>query len=94
VSSRLYILLDAFLIEVFLLYSVVFARLCCGGPLLGVDLAVARECEPPSVDVCLPCDACILGGFFRCFLGFFWLVLVFLGWVQQELLSIFLVTNS
>jgi len=58
---------------------VVFARLCYGGPLLGVDLAVARECEPPSVDVCLPCDACILGGFSGCFSGFFWLVLVFFG---------------
>jgi hypothetical protein len=50
---------------------VVFAYLCYRGPLLGVDLAVARECEPPSVDVCLPCDACILGGFSRCFSGFF-----------------------
>src|SRR6266576_5503676 len=84
-SSRLYILLDTFLIEVFPLYSVVFARLCCRGPLLGVDLAVVRECEPPSVDVCLPCDACILGGFSGCFSGFFWLVLVLLGRVQQEL---------
>ena len=49
----------------------VFARLYYRGPLLGVDLAVARECEPPSVDVCLPCDACILGGFSGCFSGFF-----------------------
>jgi hypothetical protein len=56
---------------VFLLYSVVFACLYYRGPLLGVDLAVARECEPPSVDVCLPCDVYILGGFSRCFLGFF-----------------------
>ena len=63
----------------------VFARLYYGGPLLGVDLAVARKCEPLSVDICLPCDACILGGFSRCFLRFFWLVLVFLGRVQQEL---------
>ena len=55
----------------FPLYSVVFARLCYGGPLLGVDLAVTRECEPPSVDVCLPCDACISGGFSGCFSGFF-----------------------
>ena len=55
----------------FPLYSVVFARLYCGGLLLGIDLAVARECEPPSVDVCLPCDACILGGFSGCFSGFF-----------------------
>jgi hypothetical protein len=50
---------------------VVFARLYYRGPLLGVDLAVTRECEPPSVDVYLPCDACILGGFSRCFSGFF-----------------------
>ena len=70
-SSRLYILLDAFLIEVFPLYGVVFARLYYRGPLLGVDLAVTRKCEPPSVDVCLPYDACISGGFSRCFSGFF-----------------------
>jgi hypothetical protein len=50
---------------------VVFTYLYYRGPLLGVDLAVARECEPPSVDVCLPCDACILGGFSGCFSGFF-----------------------
>jgi hypothetical protein len=50
---------------------VVFAHLYYRGPLLGVDLAVARECEPPSVDVCLPYDACILGGFSGCFSGFF-----------------------
>jgi hypothetical protein len=56
---------------VFLLYSMVFAYLYCRGPLLGVDLAVARECEPPSVDVYLPYDACILGGFSGCFSGFF-----------------------
>src|ERR1700723_3382408 len=84
-SNRLYILLDAFLIEVFLLYSVVFTYSCYRGPLLGVVLAVARKCKPPSFNVCLPYDACISGGFSRCFLGFFWLVLVFLGWVQQEL---------
>ena len=70
-SNRLYILLDAFLIEVFPLYSVVFAHLYCGGLLLGVVLAVARECEPPSFNVYLPCDAFILGGFSRCFLGIF-----------------------
>jgi hypothetical protein len=56
---------------VFPLYSVVFACFYYRGPLLGVDLAVARECEPPSVDVCLPCDACISGGFSGCFSGFF-----------------------
>jgi len=83
--NRLYILLDTFLIEVFPLYSVVFARSYCGGLLLGVVLVDARECKPLSFDVCLPCDTCILGGFSRCFSGFFWLVLVFLGQVQQEL---------
>jgi hypothetical protein len=57
--------------DIFPLYSVVFARLYCRGPLLGVDLAVTRKCKPPSVDVCLPCDAYILGGFSRCFSGFF-----------------------
>jgi len=56
---------------VFPLYSVVFARLYYGGPLLGIDLAVTRKYEPPSVDVCLPCDAYILGGFSRYFSGFF-----------------------
>jgi len=50
---------------------VVFARSCYGGPLLGVVLAVARKYEPPSFDVCLPYNACILGGFSGCFLGFF-----------------------
>jgi len=50
---------------------VVFTRSYCGGPLLGVVLAVAHKCEPPSFDICLPCDACILGGFSGCFLGFF-----------------------
>jgi len=49
----------------------VFARSYCGGPLLGVVLAVARKYKPPSFDVCLPCDAGILGGFSRCFSGFF-----------------------
>ena len=70
-SNRLCILLDAFLIKVFLLYGMVFAHSCCGGPLLGVVLAVARECELPSFDMCLPCDVGISGGFSRCFLGFF-----------------------
>jgi len=70
-SNRLYILLDTFLIEVFPLYGVVFARSCCGGLLLGVVLVVARECKPLSFDVCLPCDAGILGGFSGCFSGFF-----------------------
>jgi len=63
----------------------VFARSCYGGPFLGVVLVDARKCEPPSFNVCLPCDACISGGFSGCFSGFFWLVLVFLGRVQQEL---------
>jgi len=64
-------LLDAFLIEVFLLYSVVFARSYYRGPLLGVVLAVARKCKPLSFNVCLPCDVYILGGFSGCFSGFF-----------------------
>ena len=70
-SNRLYILLDAFLIEVFPLYSIVFTYSYYRGPLLGVVLVDARECEPPSFDVCLPYNAYILGGFSRCFLGFF-----------------------
>jgi len=65
VFNRLYILSDAFLIEVFPLYSVVFAYLCYGGLLLGVVLAVARECKPLLFDVCLTYNTCILGGFSR-----------------------------
>ena len=70
-SNRLYILLDAFLIEVFLLYGVVFARSYYRGPLLGVVLVDARKYKPPSLNVCLPYNIYILGGFSRCFLGFF-----------------------
>jgi hypothetical protein len=70
-SNRLYILLDAFLIEVFPLYSIVFAYSYCRGPLLGVVLAVARECKPPSFNVCLPCNVYILGDSLGDFLGFF-----------------------
>ena len=55
----------------FPLYSIVFAYLYYRGPLLGVVLAVARKCELPSFDVCLPCDIYILRGFSRCFSGFF-----------------------
>jgi len=69
--NRLYILLDAFLIEVFPLYNVVFARSYYGGLLLGVVLAVAREYKPPLFDICLLCDVGILGGFSRYFSGFF-----------------------
>jgi len=50
---------------------VVFARSYCGGLLLGVVLAVVRECEPLLFDVYLPYDVCILGGFSGCFSGFF-----------------------
>jgi hypothetical protein len=64
---------------------VVFARLYYRGPLLGVDLAVARKCEPPSVDVCLPTMHASQGDSLGVFQGSFWLVLVFLGRVQQEL---------
>jgi hypothetical protein len=56
---------------VFPLYSIVFTHLYYRGPLLGVDLAVTRECELPLVDVYLPYNACILGGFSGCFSGFF-----------------------
>ena len=64
-------MLDAFLIEVFLLYSVVFTRSCYRGLLLGVVLAVIRKCKLLSFNVCLPCDIGILGGFSGCFSGFF-----------------------
>jgi hypothetical protein len=71
-SNRLYILLDAFLIEVFPLYSVVFARPYYRDLLLlGLGLAVVCNYVPPSSHVCLPYDMCILGGFLGCFLGFF-----------------------
>jgi len=71
VFNRLYILSDAFLIEIFPLCGVVFTRSCYRGLLLGVVLAVARECELPSFDIYLPCDAGISGGFSGCFSGFF-----------------------
>ena len=71
-SSRLYILSDAFLIKVFLFYCVVFTRPSCYRfLLLGIDLTVARDCVPPSFNKQLPCDICILGGSSSCFLGFF-----------------------
>ena len=69
--NRLYILLNAFLIEVFPLYSMVFTRSYCRGLLLGVVLVVARKCELLSFNVCLPCDIGISGGFSGCFSGFF-----------------------
>jgi len=52
---------------------VVFARPCCcyGGPLLGMGLAVARDCVPPSFHLCLPCDACISGDYQGVFQGSF-----------------------
>src|SRR6266568_6925159 len=72
VSNRLCILSDAFLIKVFPLCGMVFARpSCCGWPLLGVVLTVARDCVPPSFNVRLPCDACISGGSSGCFSEFF-----------------------
>jgi len=49
----------------------VFAYSYYGGLLLGVVLAVTHKCKPLLFNICLPCDAYILGGFFRCFLGFF-----------------------
>jgi hypothetical protein len=62
----------------------VFAYSCYRGLLLGVVLVDAREYEPPLLDVCLPCNACILGdyqGVFRGSFGWFGL----LGRMQQEL---------
>ena len=35
--------------------------------MLGVVLVDARKYEPPSLNICLPCNACISGGFSRCF---------------------------
>ena len=64
-------MLDAFLIEIFPLYGMVFACFCYGGLLLGVVLVVTRKYELLLFDMCLPCDVGILGGFSRCFLGFF-----------------------
>ena len=49
----------------------VLAYSCYRGPLLGVVLAVARKCKLPLFNVYLPCDVGILGGFSRCFSGFF-----------------------
>jgi len=51
----------------------VFARpyCCCRGPLLGMGLAVARDCVPPSFHLCLPCDACISGDYRGVFQGSF-----------------------
>jgi len=64
---------DAFLIGVFPLSGIVFARpYCCyRGPLLGIGLAVARDCVPPSFHLCLPCDACISGDYQGVFQGSF-----------------------
>jgi len=42
-----------------------------GGPLLGVVLVVTRKCELLLFNMCLPCNVGILGGFSRCFSGFF-----------------------
>jgi hypothetical protein len=61
--------------------------------LLGVDLAVARECEPPSVDVCLPCDAYISGGFSRCFSGFFLVGFGLFGPGVARALKVYLAPN-
>ena len=66
-SNRLYILLNAFLIEVFPLYSIVFAHLYYRGPLLGIILAVIHKCEPPLFNIYLPYNIYISGRFSRCF---------------------------
>jgi len=51
----------------------VFARpYCCyGGPLLGIGLAVARDCVLLSFHLCLPCDVCISGDYQGVFQGSF-----------------------
>jgi len=60
----------------------VFARpyYCYGGPLLGIGLAVARNCVPLLFHLCLPCDVCILGDYQGVFQGSFsWFGLFGLG---------------
>ena len=52
-------------------YNIVFARPYYRGLLLGAVLVDTRKCELPSFNICLPYDIYILGGFSRCFLGFF-----------------------
>jgi len=66
-------LLDAFLIRVFLLSGVVFARpYCCYGRLLlGIGLAVTRNYIPLSFHLCLPYNVCILGDYQGVFQGSF-----------------------
>ena len=46
---------------------------CYGVLLLGVILAVTRDYILPLSDICLPCDAYILGESSGCFSGFFWM---------------------
>jgi len=43
----------------------------CGGPLLGIGLAVTRDYVPPLFHLCLPCNACILGDYQGVFQGSF-----------------------
>jgi len=52
---------------------VVFARpyYCYRGPLLGIGLAVVRNCVPPSFHLCLPYNACISGDYQGVFQGSF-----------------------
>ena len=76
-SNRLYILLDTFLIKVFLLQGVVFAHSCYRGLLLGIGLVDTYKCKLLLFNIYLPCNIYILRGFFRCFLKFFQLVFSF-----------------
>jgi hypothetical protein len=69
--NRLSILSDAFLIEVFPLYSVVFTYSYYRGPLLNIVLVDAREYKPLLFNICLSCDVYILKRFSRCFSEFF-----------------------
>ena len=45
----------------------VFAYFYCGGPLLGVVLVDMRKYKPLLFNIYLFYNACILGGFSRCF---------------------------
>ena len=44
---------------------------CCGGPLLGIGLAVARDYIPLLFHLCLPYNACISGDYQGVFQGSF-----------------------
>ena len=70
-SNRLCILSDAFLIDIFPLFSVVFARPYYGESLLGMVLAVVCDCVLLLFYICLPYNACISGDYQGVFQGSF-----------------------